>query len=205
MKVVVHLDRWSPAACADALHLFEREHAVGCYALVPNAQFLLEFLVNLVSAAQHATDIGADLHVEFARWLEAEHGIVGRHVRTSSAVMPIRCATSAITASDRYPISSCAYSSIGTSAERRSRYFSYQRIKAGRQPGREDASFVSARHTASTPAPMLLPPYPSLPRVGLRNRPASVSSSFRSVRRRAATSRARLAASNRATHPRDAL
>src|SRR5690242_1204423 len=34
----------------------------------------------------------------------------------------MRCATSATTASEIYPTSSCAYSSMGTSAERRSGY-----------------------------------------------------------------------------------
>ncbi len=80
VKVVVHLDGRSPAAGADAFYFFEREDAVGGHALVPDAKLFLEFLVDLVSATQHATDIGADLHVEFACRFEAQHRVVGGHI-----------------------------------------------------------------------------------------------------------------------------
>ena len=79
-KGVVHLDGRSPAARADAFHLFEREDAVRGDAFVPDAELFLEALIHIVGAAQHATDVGADLHVEFARRLEAQHRVVGSHV-----------------------------------------------------------------------------------------------------------------------------
>src|SRR6476646_407240 len=80
VEVVVHLDGGGPAACADALNLFEREDAVGSDALMANAEFFLKALVNVVGTAKHATYIGADLHVEFAGGLETQHGVVGRDV-----------------------------------------------------------------------------------------------------------------------------
>ncbi len=48
--------------------------------LVADAEFFLEALVDVVRAAQHATDVGADLDVVFAGRLEAEHGVVGGDV-----------------------------------------------------------------------------------------------------------------------------
>ncbi len=64
-------------------------------ALVADAQLLLEALVDLVAAAQHATDVGADLHVVFARRLEAQHGVVAGHVAhfelgDADALRPLR-------------------------------------------------------------------------------------------------------------------
>src|ERR1700739_623647 len=73
MKIVVHLDCGSPATCADAFHFFEREDTIRRYAFVSNTEFFLKLLVYVVSAAQHATDVGADLHIELARRLEAQH------------------------------------------------------------------------------------------------------------------------------------
>src|SRR4051812_24533452 len=70
VKRVIHLDSGRPATRPDALHFFEREHAVRSNPLVPDAKFLLEPFVQLVRAAQHATNIGAHLHVEFAGRLE---------------------------------------------------------------------------------------------------------------------------------------
>src|SRR5215469_836146 len=66
VKRVVHLDRRRPAAGPDAFHFFEREHRVRCNSLVLDAQFLLKPFVQLVSAAQHATDVRANLNIEFA-------------------------------------------------------------------------------------------------------------------------------------------
>ena len=95
VEVVVHLDGGGPAACADALDLFEREDAVGSDALMANAEFFLKALVNVVGAAKHATDIGADLHVVFAGGLEAQHGVVGGDVANvefgdADALQPLR-------------------------------------------------------------------------------------------------------------------
>src|SRR6185437_5521758 len=77
VKIVVDLNRRRPAAGADAFNLFEREEPVAGHSLVSDAEFFLEFLVDVIRSAKHATDIGADLHVEFSGRLEAEHGIVG--------------------------------------------------------------------------------------------------------------------------------
>src|SRR5664280_429309 len=70
-EVVVDLDGRRPTADADALHFFEREDAIGRDALVADAQFFLKAFVQVVGSAQHAADIGADLHVEFSGGLEA--------------------------------------------------------------------------------------------------------------------------------------
>ncbi len=80
VKVVVDLNGRRPATGADALDFFEREEAVGGDTLGTDAELLLETFVDLVGAAQHATDIGADLDVVFAGGLEAEHGVVGGDV-----------------------------------------------------------------------------------------------------------------------------
>src|SRR5580658_4275772 len=80
VKVVVHLYGRSPAAGADALDFFKGKETVGGDALVPNAQLFLKALVKIVGAAQHAADVGADLHVVFARRLEAQHRVVRGHV-----------------------------------------------------------------------------------------------------------------------------
>src|SRR5580704_1085903 len=77
---IVDLDGGRPAADADTFHFFEREDAVWCDALVADAEFILEAFEKFIAAAQHATDIGADLHIEFARGLEAQHGVVGGDV-----------------------------------------------------------------------------------------------------------------------------
>src|SRR5260370_24852673 len=80
MECVIHLDGRRPAAHSDALDFFERKNAVGRDSLVPDAQLFLETLVQVVSPTQHAADIGANLHVEFARRLESQHGIVAGDV-----------------------------------------------------------------------------------------------------------------------------
>jgi hypothetical protein len=80
VEVVVDLNGRGPAAGADALNLFEREEAVGRNAIGADAELFAEALVDFVGAAQHATDVGADLNVVFAGGLEAEHGVVGGDV-----------------------------------------------------------------------------------------------------------------------------
>src|SRR5579863_3099547 len=71
---VVYLDGRRPAAHPDALHFFQGEHPVRRDSLVPDSQFLLEPLIQVVRPAQHAADIGAHLHIEFSCRLEAQHG-----------------------------------------------------------------------------------------------------------------------------------
>src|SRR5580658_488124 len=58
VEVVGYLDGRRPRACADALHLFEREQSIRGHALVPHAQLVLKPLQHVIRAAQHATDVG---------------------------------------------------------------------------------------------------------------------------------------------------
>src|ERR1017187_4928636 len=79
-KVVIDLDGGRPAAGSDALHFLKRKNAVRCHAFMPDAKLFLEPLVDIVGSEQHATDVGADLDIEFACRLEAEHGVVRGHI-----------------------------------------------------------------------------------------------------------------------------
>src|SRR6185503_18352894 len=80
VEVVVDLDGRRPAACANAFHFFERKRSVGSHAFMSNSKLVLEALVNIVSSAQHATDVGADLDVVLAGRLEAEHRVIGSYI-----------------------------------------------------------------------------------------------------------------------------
>src|ERR1017187_6258532 len=145
-EVVVDLDGRRPAAGSDALHLFEREEAVLCHALAPDLQLLPEAFVDLISAAQHATDVGADLHVEPSCRLEAQHGVVAGHVahlefgdvdarghfgddrigEVANLVLRIEQHGNQRRAADRIP--------------------EHQRVEARRQPGRKEAhGFIAHR------------------------------------------------------------
>src|SRR5580704_1144903 len=76
MKFVIDLDGRRPTTCAYAFYFFDREESISRHAFGADAEFLLEALVDFVSTAQHTTDVGADLNVEFTRGLEAEHRII---------------------------------------------------------------------------------------------------------------------------------
>ncbi len=79
VEVVVDLDGRRPAACTDALHLFDREHAVGSDSLVGDAKFLPGSAQGRHCARPRgvpATDVSADLDVVFAGRLEAKHRVV---------------------------------------------------------------------------------------------------------------------------------
>jgi len=80
VEVVVDLDGGSPAAGADAFDLFQRKDAVSGRLFVSDAKLVLAVAENLVAAAQHAGDVGADLHVVLARRLGAQHGVVAEDV-----------------------------------------------------------------------------------------------------------------------------
>ena len=80
VKIVVDLDSGRPAAGADALDLFEREEAVGGNSLVADAELCLAVVEDLVAAAQHAGDVGADLHVVLARRYRAKHRVIAKDV-----------------------------------------------------------------------------------------------------------------------------
>src|SRR5258705_95208 len=73
VEVVVDLDGRGPAARADAFDLFERERAVSSDFFVPDAKRVFAVVEDLIAAAQHAGDVGADLHVIFPGRFGAEH------------------------------------------------------------------------------------------------------------------------------------
>src|SRR5215472_1151891 len=66
VEVVVDLDGGGPATGADALDFFEREGAIRSDLFVPDAELGLAVVKDLVAPAQHAGNIGADLHVVLA-------------------------------------------------------------------------------------------------------------------------------------------
>src|SRR5271154_324050 len=81
MKVVVDLHGGRPAAGSDALDFFHREDSIWCDAFVTNAQPLLAMLEKFVAATQHAADVGADLHVEFAGGFRPQQGVITEHAQ----------------------------------------------------------------------------------------------------------------------------
>jgi len=80
MKVVVDLDRRSPATGADTLDLFQREDTIRGRLFVADTQLVFAVVENLVPAAQHAGDIRAHLHVVLACRFCAQHRVVRKHV-----------------------------------------------------------------------------------------------------------------------------
>ncbi len=80
MKVVIHLRRRGPAAGANALNFFQRKQTVRRSFLVSDAQLLLAMLEQFLAPAQHAGDVGANLHVVLAARLGGQHGVVADHV-----------------------------------------------------------------------------------------------------------------------------
>src|SRR5271156_4427540 len=81
MKVVVDLHGGRPAAGPDALDFFERKDSIWCDASIANAQPLLAMLEELIAATQHAADVGADLHVEFASGFCPQQGVITEHAQ----------------------------------------------------------------------------------------------------------------------------
>src|ERR1700722_12441951 len=80
VKIVVYLNGRGPAADADAFDFFEREEAISGDAFMADAELVLKMVEEVVTTAQHATDVGADLDVVLAYGLEAKHGIVSGDV-----------------------------------------------------------------------------------------------------------------------------
>ena len=163
-----------PAAGADALDFFEREEAVGRDALVADAELFLKALVDVIGAAQHATDVGADLHVVFAGRLEAQHGVVGGDV----AHFEFRDADALGHFGD-HRVGEIAdlvlrVEQHGNQRRARTGYFCHQRVEASGQLRREKMVMVSLHSCISSRAQLRLP-YPSLPRLrpSSRSRPAS--------------------------------
>src|SRR5438132_14303873 len=80
MKVIVHLHRWGPTACANTFNFFERKQVVGSSTVGTAAQPLLAVLKNFFRAAQHAGTIGAHLHVALAPRLRTQHAAVPDYI-----------------------------------------------------------------------------------------------------------------------------
>ncbi len=76
MEVVVYLHCGCPTAGTDALNLFERERAVARDFLVIDAKLLSAMVEHFFGAAQHATDVGADLHDVLAGRLGSQQGVI---------------------------------------------------------------------------------------------------------------------------------
>src|ERR1700733_1832524 len=80
VEVVVHLNGRRPAAGSDALDFFQREDAVRRGLFVTDAEPVLAMREHLIAAAQHAGDVSADLHVEFAMRFGMQQGVVADDV-----------------------------------------------------------------------------------------------------------------------------
>ena len=76
VEIVIDLNRGCAGAGADTFDLFQREDAVVGDFLVADFQALFGSLENVVAAAQHAGDVGADLHVVLAHRLAMQHGVI---------------------------------------------------------------------------------------------------------------------------------
>src|SRR6266853_6020902 len=76
VKVIIYLCCRSPAARANAFHFFQREQAVFCSALVPNAKLLFAMFKQLLATAEHARDVGAYLHVVLPARFGGQHRVV---------------------------------------------------------------------------------------------------------------------------------
>src|ERR1700740_2730978 len=63
VEVVIHLRCGRPTASANALHFFQREQPIRRRFFVADAKFSLAVIEKFLSAAQHAGNVGADLHV----------------------------------------------------------------------------------------------------------------------------------------------
>src|SRR3569833_3148585 len=144
MEVVVHLNGGCPAAGADALDFFKGENSVRGYTFMADAELFLELLKKIVSAAQHAANVGADLHVVFAGGLETQHRVIGCHVADVELGD-----TDAMGDLGNYGVGEIADFVLRVEQhwdEGRSAHgvFFDERVEAGREFGREDAHCLGA-------------------------------------------------------------
>src|SRR6202022_2317981 len=76
VKIIVHLHCRRTRAGPNAFYFLERENAVRGGLLVADFELLLNELIQLIPAAQHAGNVCADLHVIFSRALTAQHRVI---------------------------------------------------------------------------------------------------------------------------------
>ena len=91
----------------------------GVTCLWPMPERLLAVVQNFISATQHAADIGAHLDVVSARRPRAQHAVVAEHV-ADIQVEKVKALGDLMDrrSQSHSPAHPCAYSSIGTKAER---------------------------------------------------------------------------------------
>jgi hypothetical protein len=80
MEIVIYLDCRGPRARPDTLNFFQREQPVSRFLLMTDAKLFPAMIKNFFAAAQHATDVGADLHVILSHRLGVQQRIVADHV-----------------------------------------------------------------------------------------------------------------------------
>jgi hypothetical protein len=75
VEIVIDLHSRRAGACPDAFHFFQRENAIGRSLFMPNFQAFLRVRQQFGPTAQHARNVGANLHVMFAHQFAMQHGI----------------------------------------------------------------------------------------------------------------------------------
>src|SRR5260370_32131450 len=80
VKIVIHLGRRRPTACTNAFHLFQRKQTVRGDPFVSDAEAPRAMFQNLFATAHHATNVGADLHVEFPAGLSGQHRVIADYI-----------------------------------------------------------------------------------------------------------------------------
>src|SRR5713226_10660970 len=80
VKIVIHLGRRYPTACTNAFHFFQRKQAVGGGSFVSYAEVLRAMFKNLFATADHATNVGADLHVELPAGVSGQHRVIADYI-----------------------------------------------------------------------------------------------------------------------------
>src|ERR1700680_3591029 len=80
VKIVIDLGRRCPTACTNAFHFFQRKQAVGGGFFVSYAEVLRAMFKNPLATAHHATNVGADLHVELPAGLSGQHRVIADYI-----------------------------------------------------------------------------------------------------------------------------
>ncbi len=80
VEIVIDLNGRRAGAGADTFYFFQRKDAVLGDFLVAHFQAFFGALENIVTATQHASDVGADLDVMLAHRLAMQHRVVGERL-----------------------------------------------------------------------------------------------------------------------------